>query len=233
MTNARMLRQEESGIDVADWAEPAVLDAILLGRRLLRSDAGTVADDQIIVADVSEEDIAHLEDVSAALALQKAVMCVMTSETRRPGMDTICQVVNRIESRGDLHDVLIAAEIFRCRDEPVLAKPPEDLHTYRDGTMTGLMRRALDAMNPKTYGMEALAVACSLCPKTDLLNNVDPTIHIETRPATGESLQPQAYPLAIRNNLAWLAKNPDADEKRTARYLRAYGTTIEKLSARL
>ena len=46
-------------------------------------------------------------------------------------------------------------------------------------------------------------------------------------------MQPKSYPLTIRNNLAWLAKTPHADEDRTSRYLRAYGTTIDKLAERL
>ena len=71
---------------------------------------------------------------------------------------------------------------------------------YSEGTMPGLMRRALDAMDPDTYGMEALAVACSLCSGIDLLEHIDPTITLEIRPANGEAVQPSRYQLAVRNN---------------------------------
>lgn len=233
MTTARMLQIEQLGIQQHDWDEPNVLDAILFGKRLLRSDAGMRPSQHIIVADISDDDIRHLEDVSAAIALQRAVMCVMTSEARRPTMTTICEIVNRVETRNDLHDVLLAAEFFRCREHPVIAHPPGDVYKYKEGTMPGLMRRTLDAMDTDTYGMEALAVASSLCVGADLLEHIDPTVHLETRPANGEAKQPAKYELAIRNNLAWLAKNPDADEARTSRYLRAYGTNIEKLGALL
>lgn len=233
MATARMLQRDQLGIEQHNWEDANTLDALLLGKRLLRSDAGMRAQEHIIVADIDDHDIKDLEDVSAALALQRAVMCVMTSEAKRPTMETICSMVARVETRSDLHDVLLAAEIFRCRDTATIALPPEDVYTYKAGTMTGLMCRTLDAMDPKAYGMEALAVACSLCPNANLLESVDPTVHLETRPATGESMQPKSYPLTIRNNLAWLAKNPHADEDRTSRYLRAYGTTIDNLAERL
>ena len=233
MTTARMLHMTQLDIQQHDWNDPKVLDAILVGKRLLRSDAGMAPAEHIIVADVSDDDMRDLEDISAALALQRSIMCVMTSEARRPTMQTICDVVNRIETRSDLHDVLLAAEIFRCREKPVIARPPEDIHRYKEGTMPGLMRRALDAMDSDAYGMEALAVACSLCVEVDLLEMIDPTVTLEIRPANGEASQPSRYQLAVRNNLAWLAKNPDADEERTSRYLKAYGTSIEKLGAAL
>ncbi len=229
MTTARMLQMTQLDIQSEDWNDPKTLDAILFGKRLLRSDSGMKPDEHIIVADISDDDVRDLEDISAAIALQRAIMCVMTSEAKRPTMSTICDIVGRVETRSDLHDVLLAAEIFRCRENPVIARPPETVHRYKEGTMTGLMRRALDAMDPETYGMEALAVACSLCSGVDLLEHIDPTITLEIRPANGEAFQPGRYQLAIRNNLAWLAKNSDADEERTGRYLKAYGTSIEKL----
>jgi len=224
-----MLQMAQLDIQEEDWKDPKTLDAILYGKRLLRSDSGMQPNEQIIVADIADDDVRDLEDISAAIALQRAIMCVMTSETKRPSMSTICEIVGRVETRSDLHDVLLAAEIFRCRDNPVIAQPPESVHRYKEGTMPGLMRRALDAMDPDTYGMEALAVACSLCSGIDLLEHIDPTITLEIRPANGEAVQPSRYQLAVRNNLAWLAKNSDADEERTTRYLKAYGTSIEKL----
>lgn len=235
MTKATIMRRDQLDIEKDDWNDANVLDAILMGRRLLRSDAGMPARETIIVADVTDEDMKDLEEVGAALALQRAIMCVMTSEIPRATIDKIFPIINRIETRSNLHEVLLAAEIFRCGsdDEVIIANPPESMYRYKEGTVPGLMRRALDAMDEKVYGIESLAVANSMCLNVNLLDLVDAVRPTETRAAVGSEKQSENYPLVLRNNLAWLAKNPDANEDRTERYLKAYGTTIQGLGQQL
>tara|TARA_B100000929_G_scaffold255538_1_gene217329 strand:- start:10390 stop:11112 length:723 start_codon:yes stop_codon:yes gene_type:complete len=229
MTETTIINPQELGLDDEDWNDPNILDGILLGRRLLRSDAGAIPGNDVIVAHINEDDIAHLESIGAALALQRAILCVMTSEQKKPDITIIKEILARVESRGQVHDELLSAELTRAQNEPIVAQPPESMYDYRPGTVIGLMRRSLDAMEARTYGTESCAVANSLCMTESILDRLDAGRFHELRPAAGSQDQPTYYPMRIRNNLSWLVRNPHADDVRTGRYLKAYDTNIEDL----
>lgn len=229
MTDITIINAEELGLDREDWNDPSILDGILLGRRLMRSDAGAIPGDTVITTRIDEDDIVHLEAIGAALALQRAILCVMTSEQKTPDISIIKEILARVESRGRVHDELLAAELNRAQGEPIVAQPPESIYDYRAGTVIGLMRRSLDAMEPRTYGTEACAVANSLCMTESILDRLDAGRFHEVRAAAGSQDQPSHYPVRIRNNLSWIARNPNADDVRTGRYLKAYDTNIDDL----
>lgn len=233
MTDVAIMTAAGLGLDDEDWSNPNTLDAVLLGKRLLRSDAGAIPSETILATEIDDEDIPQLEHIGAALALQRAILCVMTSEKTKPPHATIEEIVHRVESRGAVHDRLIAAELNRSKSVSIIAEPPEAIYEYRPGTVIGLLRRALDAMDTRTYGTESCGVANSLCRTEDLMERLDAARYNELRLSDGSASQTTDYPTAIRNNLAWIARNPNADDMRTSRYLKAYDTDIDDLLERV
>jgi len=217
------------GIDAEDWNDPSTLDALLLTRNMMRSDAGFMAGDAIIASEIIKYDIKYLEEISAALALQRAMIATMTCESQKPDIVTIMNTTARVESRGETHEALLREEVVRSSKKCPLVMPPETVFTYEDDAVIKMLRRALHGVKGGTYGIEATGVANSLCLNADLLENLDPLRFNEMREAQGAELQSPTMPRNIRNNLAWLSRNVNADAEMTSRYLRAYGTDIDDL----
>lgn len=232
MRRAITLKRNDLGIQEQDWLDPNILDAILLGRLHLRSDAGAIPGVQIIAAPIEDQERPLLEEIGSSLALQRAAICVMCSESEMSDIRDITSVVRRVESRGALHDLLLKAELENIGPGLAVA-PPESIYRYREGEVARLLQRALDSMRDDTYGTEACAVAASLVVSENMAESVDPKRFQETRPAAWSQEQSRIYSLDIRNNLSWISRNPHADEDMTARYLGAYGTTIERLLERI
>ena len=221
------------GINSDDWQDANVLDAILLGRRLLRTNAGAKPDSKITAVEATEDEVSSFESIGASLALQRAIMTVLFSQAEHPSLETIDDALQAVESRGKLHDALLSAELKNAVTNGITADPPEDIYGYTDGTVVGLLHRTLDLMASSSYGLEACAVANSLCRKDDVLERLRPDRYMETLPAIAAASQPARYPTTIKNNLSWIARNEDADDDRIARYLKAYGTTIDSLLERV
>ena len=226
---AQLLTVENLGISPDEWASPELLDAHLVSRGLIRSDAGFPAGESIIATEIREEDRPFLEEIAAALALQRAMICVMTCEEEKPDIITIRKTVDRVESRGYTHETLLRDEVVHSMKRCPTAYAPESVFNYKEGTVLGLLRRALDGMNPNSYGIEACGVANSLLQKGNILDGLNPIIYNVVRASEGQENQPKAYPLDIRNNLAWLERNPHCNAEQVERYLSAYGTTIDEL----
>lgn len=228
-----ILNREIMGIEADDWNDPSTLDALLLTRNMMRSNAGFVAGDSIITTEIVKDDIKYLEEISAALALQRAMIATMTCESQKPDIVTIMKTTARVESRGETHEALLREEVVRASKQCPLIMPPEMVFTYEDDAVIKMLRRSLHAVKGGTYGVEATGVANSLCLSGNLLENLDPLRFNEMREAQGADLQSPNLPRNIRNNLAWLSRNITADADMTSRYLQAYGTDIEDLLSQI
>lgn len=233
MTAYEIVNASDLGLDKADWENPSNLDNHLFERNLLRSDAGSIPGDSILITTLANNEIDRLEEIGACLALQRSVICVMSCDQHSPDMKKIRAVADRVEIRSQSHQILYDAEletIGRSKQDP---EPPASIYTYRQGTVIGMMRRAVDGMNERSYSVEACGVANYMSIDDDVISRLDFNRYNAINPARGSEAQERTLPLEIRNNLAWLQRNPNADENGFNRYLKSYGRTVKSLASQI
>lgn len=227
MMNTRIITRQDDLVPAAAWDNPIALDADLFAQGWYRSDAGFRPGTHCHVQPIGEMSNNVLEQICAALAVQRAILCIFTCDQRQPDTEKVGIALGQIQPVNAQHKAMLASEVEMAIDGRCDAAPPQEVHSYRAGLVSNMIGNTLKIIG--NVSLEQIGVVADLSGDTSIIEQVSMTSAPEGILGQGAQDVSAKLPVRLRNALAWHQRNPGAGEDRLGRYLTAYGLTVDGL----
>lgn len=232
------LNRNNLDINPEQWEDAVILDSILLEKGYFRSDSGAKANEYINTAklayydyDSSNYNKEKLAKITAALAVQKAILAICTCDQEVQSLQIMEDCCGLILNQGKMHSDLLRVEIETATEKRINTTPPATIINYRENLIKNTFIEALELIHNNTT--EQLAIANDMSSPISIRHEIPLNMFFTNSLSYAGKNVEGNYPVWAKNCIGWMQRNPAAENKRLDEYLAVYEKTQNDLEAEL